>query len=252
MQKKSDYTRPRRLLAEFAGTFFVVLASAIASAFAPLTTDRTAVPLPLQLTPFAAAIAYGLAYAAAIAALGRTSGGHFNPAVTIAHWVTRRFGPFDTIVYCAAQLAGSVAAAYLLRLLLPVGSSLLLLSVPILAAGITRGTAMLIDAAMTFALVFALWVTVVHRAAPRYWLAGLVSGAVVAAAVFLGGPYTGGAMNPARAFGPALAAHQWAYQPVYWIGPLAGSVAAASLYDLLFHRAHGHSLPRKLSEQTTP
>jgi glycerol uptake facilitator-like aquaporin len=43
-------------------------------------------------------------------------------------------------------------------------------------------------------------------------------------------------MNPARAFGPALAAQQWAYQPVYWIGPLAGGVAAAALYDLLFRR----------------
>ena len=53
----------------------------------------------------------------------------------------------------------------------------------------------------------------------------------------LGAPYTGGVMNPARAFGPALAARQWAYQGVYWVGPLAGAVAAASLYDLLFRLA---------------
>ena len=71
---------------------------------------------------------------------------------------------------------------------------------------------------------------------PRWWLGGIASVLVIAAAAFFGSPYTGAAMNPARAFGPAVAAHQWAYHPVYWIGPLAGGVLAATLYDLIFHR----------------
>jgi len=77
----------------------------------------------------------------------------------------------------------------------------------------------------------------------RYWLSGLAAAVVIVYAGMLGEPFTGGAMNPARAFGPALAARQWAYQAVYWIGPLAGGVAAASLYDLLFHRAR--AVPEK-------
>jgi aquaporin Z len=226
------YNRPQKLLAELAGTFAVVLISAgavCADAYLHST----------QRGPLAIALAYGVTYAAAVAALGHISGGHFNPAVTIANWVTRRFGPFDTLTYCAAQLAGAAAAAYLLRTALPQSvTGAAMLGTPVLAAEVTRAPAMLIEAAMTFCLVLGLWITTVDRLRPRYWLAGLTSGAVIAAAVLAGGPYTGGAMNPARAFGPALAAHQWAYQPVYWIGSLAGGVAAASLYDLLFHRTH--------------
>jgi MIP family channel proteins len=239
--KPRSYNRREKLAAEFVGTFFVVLIAAGTAAIARATTDVSPVP-PVQLTPLAAAIAYGAAYGAAIVLLGRVSGGHFNPAVTIGYWVTRRFGLFFTLAYMAAQLAGAAAAAYALRTVLP-SLTAPLLGTPMLAAGTTRGPGMLIEAAMTFALVFALWATVADRQAPRYWLAGLLSAAVIVAAVFLGGPYTGGAMNPARAFGPALAAHEWTYQPVYWIGPLAGGVAAAWLYDLIFRRSRGRVHP---------
>ena len=194
--------------------------------------------------PLRIAAAYGVAYGAAVGVLGRISGGHFNPAVTIAHWATHRLGMFDTLLYSAAQLGGASAAAYALRLVVPASSArAVLLGPPSLAAGVTRGPAVLIEAAMTFALVLALWATIASRTKPRYWLAGIVAGMVVTAAAFAGGPFTGGSMNPARAFGPALAARQWAYQAIYWIGPLAGGVAAASLYDLLFHRTH--SVPEK-------
>lgn len=236
------YSRPQKLLAELGGTFAVVFLSAGAvCADAYLRSRQSS-----SLGPLGLALVYGVAYAAAVATLGRVSGAHFNPAVTIGHWVTRRFGPFDMLTYTTAQLAGACAAGYLLRAALPQSvAGLAMLGTPSLASGITHGPAMLIEAAMTFVLVLALWTTVADRVAPRYWLAALVAGAVVFAAAFLGGPYTGGAMNPARAFGPALAAHEWAYQPVYWVGPLAGGVAAASLYDLLFHRAHAQPLPDK-------
>jgi MIP family channel proteins len=221
----SKHSRPQKLLAEFAGTFAVVLVSAGA-------------PVVAAPGSLAVAIAYGAAYGASVAALGRISGGHFNPAVTVAHWTTHRLGLIDTLLYAAAQLGGASAAAYALRLPVPASDAAVaaLLAPPALASGVTRGPAMLIEAAMTFALVLALWATIAGRARPRYWLAGIAAGIVVAAASFAGTPYTGGAMNPARAFGPALAAAQWAYQPVYWIGPLAGGVAAAFLYDLLFRR----------------
>jgi len=228
-------SRPRKFLAEFAGTFAVVLVSAgvVWTSVYPRSLGENH-----GTTPLGVAIWYGVAYGSAIAALGRISGGHFNPAVTIAHWVTHRFGTFDTLLYAAAQLGGAAAGAYALRYaVLAASGTSALLGPPGLAAGVTRGPAMLIEGSMTFVLVLALWATIADRARPRYWLAGLAAGIVITLAVLAGGPFTGGAMNPARAFGPALASHHWTYQGVYWIGPLAGGVAAASLYDFLFHRA---------------
>jgi glycerol uptake facilitator-like aquaporin len=216
---------PQRSLSECAGTFGVALIAAGAVAQRVIT-----------IGPLGIALAYGVAYALAVAALGRISGGHFNPAVTVAHWVTHRFGTFDALLYIAAQVAGATVAAYALRLVVPGATSATLLGPPVLASGVTRGPAMLIEGAMAFALVLALWTTLVSRPRPLYWLGGIVAGAAVAAASFAGAPYTGGVMNPALAFGPAMAAHLWGYQAIYWIGPLAGGVVAASLYDLLFRR----------------
>jgi aquaporin Z len=214
----TPYTRPQKLLTELLGTYFLV---AVCTGFA-------------RFGNLWAAVSYGIAYGALIAALGRVSGGHFNPAVSTAHWSTHRFGPFDALTYIFAQVAGAIAAAYTLRIAFP--NSVQFLGPPMLGPDTTRGPAMLIEAAMTLALVLSLWTTVVDRKRPRWWLGGIASAISIAIAVFFGAPYTGAALNPARAIGPAVAAHQWAYQPVYWIGPLAGAVLAASLYDLLFHR----------------
>ena len=217
------YSRSGKLAAELIGTFVVVLVSAATA----------------SLSPLASALAYGLVFGALVAALGRISGAHLNPAVTIGYWVTHRFGVFDTLSYWLAQLAGAAGAAYLLRFSLPEAvRQATSLGTPSIATGLTRGPAMLIEGLMTFCLVLALFATTVARPGARYWLAGLAAAIVITLAVLAGGPFTGGAMNPARAFGPALASHHWTYQAVYWIGPLAGGVAAASLYDLLFHRAH--------------
>jgi glycerol uptake facilitator-like aquaporin len=214
--------RLTKLLAEFGGTFFVVLVAAGAVAIG-------------LLSPLTVALTYGVAYGLAIATLGRISGGHFNPAVSIAHWVTHRIGTIETAQYFLAQMAGATAAAYALRTLAP-ASAAARLGPPVLASGVMRGQALLIEGAMTGALVLALWVTVVGRTKPRYWLGGIVAGIVVVAASYLGAPYTGGVMNPARAFGPALAWRLWGYQNVYWVGPLAGGVLAAALYNFFFRR----------------
>jgi glycerol uptake facilitator-like aquaporin len=224
------YSRTQKLLAESFGTFAVVLAVSGARPAVAYLRDAA-------IGPAGIAVFYGVAYGVALAALGRFSGGHFNPAVTTAHWVTHRLGTFEALLYFAAQLAGAAAASYTLRLAVPAtAAGAALVGPPVLAAGVTRAPALLIEAAMAFALVLALWATLVGRTRPCYWLGGTVASAVIAAASFMGAPYTGGVMNPARAFGPALAAQQWAYQGVYWVGPLAGAVAAASLYDLLFRR----------------
>jgi aquaporin Z len=234
-----ERSRTQKLLAEFAGTFAVVFvgAGAVAAGAYWLNQGRAGY-LPQRLT---GALLYGAAYGAAIALLGRISGGHFNPAVSIAHWVTHRAGTFATLFYFVAQMAGATAAAYALRLILPEGAtSAVMIGPPVLAADLTRGPALLIEGGMAFALVLAFWGTLVNRARPRYWLGGLIVGGVLAAGSYLGSPYTGGVANPARAFGLAMAARLWGYQQIYWVGPLAGAVAAATLCDPLFRRnLHG-------------
>lgn len=228
------HSRPQKLFAEMLGTFAVVLAGAGAVCAGGLLRSTEWG----EYGAFGAALAYGLTFGVAVGTLGRISGGHFNPAVTIGCWVTHRFGVFDTLTYWSAQLAGAAGAAYLLRFSLPEAVwQAAILGTPSVATGLTRGPAMLIEGLMTFFLVLALFATAVARSSARYWLAGLAAGTVITLAVLAGGPFTGGAMNPARAFGPALASGHWTYQSVYWIGPLAGGVAAASLYDFLFHRA---------------
>jgi glycerol uptake facilitator protein len=219
------HSRPTKLFAEFGGTFFVVFVAAGSAAIAVLPP------------PFVA-ISYGAAYGIAVASLGRISGGHFNPAVSIAHWVTHRAGTIETALYFLAQMAGATVAAYTLRLLVPLHSvDVLRLGPPVLASGVMRGQAMLIEGAMACALVLALWATIARRTRPHYWLGGIVAGIVVAAASYLGAPYAGGVMNPARAFGPAMATRLWSYQAVYWVGPLAGGVTAATAYDFFFRRS---------------
>ncbi len=90
-----------------------------------------------------------------------------------------------------------------------------------------------LEAIMTFFLVIVVFGTAVDPRAPKGF-AGLAIGLTITADILVGGALTGGAMNPARAFGPALASHYWQDQWVYWVGPLVGGGAAAILYDRFF------------------
>ncbi len=222
------YRRPQKLLAELAGTCVAVLAPSGAMALGAWLQNANRA----WLGPPSIALAYGLAYGACLAAFGRISGGHFNPAVTVAYWTTHRLGLFDALSYIAAQLAGATAAAYSLRIVFPAAAP----RPPLLAPEITRGPAMLIEAGSAAALTLVLWAAIAGRKHPRWRLGGIASAIVIAAAAALAFPWTGGLINPARAFGPAAAARQWTYQGVYWVGPVAGSVLAASIYDLLLAR----------------
>jgi MIP family channel proteins len=226
------YSRTQRLLAELLGTLALVLFSAGALCADQSLRSTGQGGLGLLGT----ALAYGLSYGALVAAAGHISGGHFNPAVTTAFWVTRRFGFFDALSYWIAQLAGAAAAAYLLRYAVPEETwRAVALGTPDLAAGMTRAPAMVMEALMTFFLVFVFFaVTLPSRR--RSGAAGLATAFTVTAAVLFGGPFTGGAMNPARAFGPALASHHWTNHGVYWIGPLAGAALAGVLFDAIWAR----------------
>ncbi len=180
------------------------------------------------------ALAHGLAIAIMVTSLGHISGGHFNPAITIGFWVTRKISTFDALTYWVVQLAGAVAAAYLLRILPFDIWSAVQLGTPDLASGISRTSGMIFEGVMTFFLVFVVFATAVDTRGAFNKVAGFAIGMTLTMGVLFCGAFTGAAMNPARAFGPALAANHWTNHLVYWIGPLAGGVAAGWLYDTLF------------------
>ena len=94
-------------------TFVAMRWGGVRGSIALATVLSVALP---GIGPLGIALAYGLAFGAMSIALGRVSGGHFNPAITIGFWATRRQGTFDALAFCAVQLAGAVMAAYLLRM----------------------------------------------------------------------------------------------------------------------------------------
>ena len=226
------YSKPQKLVAEFVGTFALVFFGV--GAICADQFLRAGTPGQSGFGLLGVALAQGLAMGIMVTSLGAISGGHFNPAITVAFWVTRKLSTFDTITYWIAQAAGAVAGAYLLRTLPFDAWSSVQLGTPNLAGGITRTSGMTIEAVLTFFLVLVAFATSVDAHGAFRRIAGLAIGSAVTVGVLVGGPFTGAAMNPARALGPALAANHWANHGVYWIGPLAGGVAAGWLYDAIF------------------
>src|ERR1700730_11724543 len=107
------YSKPQKLVAEFVGTFALIffgVGSICADQYL-----RTSSNGQIGLGLLGIALAHGLAIGIMVTSLGHISGGHFNPAITIGFWVTKRVNTVDTILYWAAQLAGATAAAFLLK-----------------------------------------------------------------------------------------------------------------------------------------
>jgi len=219
----------QRMLAEFVGTFTLIFIGA-GSIIASTQGGGGLVTIGL---------AHGLAIAVMVTAIGHVSGGHINPAVTAGAWVTQKISSRDAGAYILAQLAGGAAGAGLLRSALP--SSFwegVSLGTPLVSPSISNGQAILIEAILTFFLVWVVFGTAVDPEGAFNKVAGLAIGFVITMDIFMGGPFTGAAMNPARAFGPALVSGSWTGWWVYWIGPVAGGVLAASLYDMGILRPH--------------
>lgn len=172
------------------------------------------------------ALAHGIALGVVVSAFGFISGGHINPAVTVAIWVAGRIDAMTGALYVIAQLIGAAAAAYALRLVFPESSwQPTAIGGAAVAAGITLTGAIVIEAVLTAVLLVAVFGTAVDARAPK--LGGMAIGLSVTADVLMGGPLTGAAMNPARWFGPALAAGAWDNWFVWIIGPLAGALIVA-------------------------
>ncbi|HYQ95434.1 MAG TPA: MIP/aquaporin family protein [Candidatus Eisenbacteria bacterium] len=214
----------RNFLAETIGTFGLIFfgAGAIMQQQATQSVGTTGI-----------AVAHGLAILIGVYAFGHISGGHFNPAVSFGFWVTRRIGLRKMLAYWIAQLLGASLAAAILSWVYQGGPVDVHLGTPAIDPTIGPKMGAAVEAILTFFLVTVVFGSAVDSRAPAGF-AGLAIGLTITADILMGGGLTGGAMNPARAFGPALASHYWQDQWVYWVGPLVGGGVAAILYDRFF------------------
>lgn len=221
-----------RAVGEFVGTFALVLVGVGAALSVGLTAEEA-----LLVTALAHAFIYGVM----ITATGHISGGHYNPAVTIAFLITRRLPIALGILYVITQLAAATAAAGVLRWLWP-GSTAEAAGYgsPAIDPGLKTGEALVLEALVTFFLVWVFFALAADIRGAYKATAGLAIGLVYGAAILVAGPLTGGSTgavaNPARVFGPQLMASSWDDFWVWYAGPVLGGAIAALLYELLYLR----------------
>jgi aquaporin TIP len=213
----------RRLTAEALGTFALVFVGA-----AVVVVNGGFPQSGIGLIGIA--LAHSVVLSVMITATMTISGGHLNPAVTVGLLAARRISAGSAVAYIAAQLAAAVVAAFLVKLLLPPNAvRTTMVGLPVIASSVTMEQAIGLELILTFFLVTAVFGTAVSPDAPR--VGGFGIGLVLLFDILVGGPLTGAAMNPARAFGPAVAAGEWVGHLVYWIGPLLGGLLAALLWE---------------------
>ena len=213
----------RRLVAEALGTFRLVFVGA-----AVVVVNGGFPNSGIGLLGIA--LAHAVVLSVMITATMSISGGHLNPAITLGLLATRRISAGSAAGYIVAQLAAAVAGAFLVKALLPVGAvRSALVGVPVIAGSMSLSQAIGLELILTFFLMSAVYGTAVSPDAPR--VGGFGIGLVLLFDILVGGPLTGAAMNPARAFGPALVSGEWVGHGVYWVGPIAGAVLAALLWE---------------------
>jgi aquaporin TIP len=217
----------QRAAAEAVGTFALVVIGAGSIMATAEQGDLVAV-----------ALAHGLTIAIMASALGHISGGHFNPAVTLGFLVTRRMAPLLGAIYMASQLAAAVLGSLFLRWIFP-GPVVDETGGGAPALTISAGRGLVLEAVLTFFLVGVVFATAADPRGAFKSIAGLAIGLTITVDILAGGPLTGAAMNPARAFGPQLVEAEWSDAWVWYFGPLAGGAAAALAYEFLYLRPLG-------------
>ncbi len=216
-------------LAEFIGTFLLVFfVTSVIVLFlstgeqAQFGTDFAVIGLVHAFLLFGLIVMFGIA-----------SGGHFNPAVTLAVAALRRISPIDALIYMLAQLSGAVLGALLCKgLLLDEGRATHYGAVQVsgLLGGNFQGS--IVEAVGTFCLVLVILVAVFSKKSVKDW-APLAIGTTLGFIVMVGGPLDGGSFNPARWFGPALVGNEWGGVWPYIVGPIVGALLAAGVFKFV-------------------
>jgi MIP family channel proteins len=210
-----------KLVAEFFGTFTLIFVGVAAIAANHATNGA------LGLTGIA--FAHGLAIAVMVSATAATSGGHLNPAVTCGALAAGKISPQSAVGYIVAQCLGALFAAFMVKLAVPSAwLDAVSMGTPALGDGVSVGQGVVMEAVTTFFLMFVVYGTAIDARAPK--MAGLFIGLTIVLGIMAAGPVSGGAINPARSFGPALMGGGTQNMWIYWVGPISGAVAAALVY----------------------
>ncbi|AES94283.1 putative major intrinsic protein [Medicago truncatula] len=214
-------------LSEFIATLIFVFAGVgSAIAYNDLTSDAALDPAGLV----AVAVAHAFALFVGVAIAANISGGHLNPAVTFGLAIGGNITILTGLFYWIAQLLGSIVASLLLNYVTAK-------SVPThgVAAGLNPIAGLVFEIIITFGLVYTVYAT---AADPKKGSIGTIApiaiGFVVGANILAAGPFSGGSMNPARSFGPAVVSGNFADNWIYWVGPLIGGGLAGLIYGDVF------------------
>ncbi len=213
--------------AELAGTFFMV-----AWGLSAVVLMMSAASPAAALVPSARArlLATGCLFAAGgtlvvYSPLGQRSGGHLNPAISLNFWILGKMRGPDMLLYAAAQFAGAVSGAELVRLLWGRWAESVAFGATQPAPWLPAAGAMVVELVVTGSLVGLILFFLGHPRLHRW--TGLAAGAWVALLVFAEAPLTGTSLNPARSLGPAVVAGDYRNLWIYFAGPLGGAAAAA-------------------------
>ena len=227
--------RGRLYLAEFVGTAVLLLVglSIVIFMFGDGSPAATWIP-NIKLRQFVTGGLFGSTGAAiAMSWVGRESGAHINPAVTLAFWMARKIDARTATGYVAAQLAGGLAGSIPLLAWGAMGRSVTF-GATIPGAGYSVFDAFLGEAITTFALVVLLCVFLAFRHLRRFTPAMIPI--LYAIMIPLEADISGTSTNPARSFGPAVVSGEWSSWWIYWAAPIAGAVAAMLVASLLARR----------------
>jgi len=217
-------------VAEFIGTFALVFFGTMSVImFFPLMGFSAP-----QSSFLGVALAYGLILMVMVYTIGPISGCHVNPAITITAVALRKMEVSDGIAYLLAQVFGAILAGIVDFIVQPGngGNIKFGLPMPMLSIGSSDAVAALVEMIITFFLMFSVYAVLysgkVHPAA-----SGLLIGMTLAADVLIAGPLTGGAANPARWLGPAVASLDFSDAWVYWVGPIVGALLGGFTFEYL-------------------
>lgn len=168
---------------------------------------------------------------------GVVSGGHFNPAVTLAAAAIKRIAPIDALIYMLAQLSGGVLGALLAKgLLLDEGRATSYGAAQVSGLLGNNFQGAIVEAIGVFCLVLVILAAVYSVKSFKEW-APLAIGTTFGFIVMVGGPLTGGSFNPARWFGPALIGNEWGSVWPYLAGPIVGALLAAAVFKYVLEAA---------------
>ncbi len=226
---------PRAWLAEAIATFGLVF-------FGPLSVILAAAWYGDGLSTEAVifiSLGHGGIIVLMVYAFGHVSGAHINPAVTIPMMITKKIGIKDGIGYIGFQIIGAIIASLSLQAFFPeIGKKVFwgAHGGPSELIGNSMMSGLAIEIILTFFLVTVIFMTAVHKKAPKQIYGGAIGGMVFLLHL-VGVPLTGASMNPARSFSPAIVSGDvglWEVQWLYWVGPIIGGIIAGLVMNYIY------------------